>query len=193
MAPGSGFLTTLDSSSPPGVKEVALWGNTQWPYFAYYTSDDAGKSWWADYHAAEQASHDYDQSANNIESNISGWDYLVPGYAEAEWAAVWSNRSRAGDWSATCAGMVDEEGAWEKATCDAFIGGGSLAGGDGQSDGLVAISSQKAIPSPATILRDNGSCGCNTNHGDAIAKDDAGHTIRQNVYIALTTAGALHN
>lgn len=169
-APGSAILNTLNGTQP-AVKRVAVWGQTEYPYYAYYSGDANGVAWVDGYNQARQNSHDNDDKANSIHPH---W------YDPWKWADVWWYRSRAGDWTATANAMNDVEDDWEDNT----------AGRGVVSDGLVGVSSQEAIPSPDAVVED-GYSGHNVNHGNAMADADA--TLRDHVQTAMSDAGAHSN
>ena len=167
-APGSGLLNSINGTQPAGVLRVAVWGQTQYPYSAYYTSDDEGAAWKGAESAARQNSHDNDNLANGVHPH---W-WCPWRYVQQAWY-----RSRAGDWSATANAMDDVENDWEDNT----------AGRGDVSDGFVGIESQKAIPSADAVVED-GYTGLNVNHGNAVYNGDI--TLRDHVETALKDAGA---
>lgn len=189
LAPGSSFLNNLNSSPPPpNIPEVVLFGSTQWPYCAFYNGDPSGNSWLDAYsgpNGALSKSHQYDQTASAKLSDIKAhW------YNFVEWPEVWWNRSRAGDWSATAGSMVDDEVAWEDATMGYDYGG---AHEDYQSDGLLSLETQNAVPNAKDAVEDsyfnNDGTHHNVNHGGSVFDGDK--TVRDHIQTALTDAGAI--
>jgi hypothetical protein len=167
-APGSGLLNSINGTQPTGVLRVAVFGNTQAPYYAFFRSDAYGSAWNTAQSTAQQSAQTWNNVANGIHPHWwCPWRYTQRDLANA----------CAGNWNTVYNSMNDVENAWEDAT----------AGRGQQSDGFVGVASQKAIPSPDfSPIQDNS--GINVNHGNAVYSSDP--TIRTHIYNALQDVGA---
>jgi hypothetical protein len=167
-APGSGLLNSINGTQPTGVLRVAVWGETVSPYYAFFPSDAYGASWNAARCYAWETANVWTNAANSIHPH---W------WCSGLYSIRDMCRAAADNWITVYNSMNDIESAWEVAT----------AGLGQQSDGLVGVASQQAIPSPSfSPIQDNS--GIDVNHGAAVYDDDP--TIRANIYLALLDAGA---